>query len=236
MLFTACSRRLLTAGVLISLFAAGSAMAQPHSDLESAAETPPRSSPEEPPERVPDADEEHEAVPEDQPERVQDAAPSLARYLAAASVGVPLRLTVSDTFDQERVAPIYTDVLAGYVFASSGRWAHGFGLGLSLNLSEDGGFTEPVAVSEQLVVMPAYLLSLRVAPDWFALGHAGVPIALTPGVSTGFELAAALGYRLLAGIGAYTEAGIDIFGGANSQLHASLSLELGLFLDYEVLP
>lgn len=161
---------------------------------------------------------------------------TLPRYVAAWSVGLPLRLTLSDTLGQDRVAPVFTDVLGGYVFPSATPFAHGAGLGFSLNLTKDGGFTEPVSVSQQVVIMPSYLLYWSVAPELFALGHAGFPIGFNAGTTAGVELGAALGYRLLAGAGAYAEAGLDVFGGANSTLHAMFSLELGLFLDYEVLP
>jgi hypothetical protein len=161
---------------------------------------------------------------------------TLPRYLATTSVGLSMRLSVDETFDQERLAPFFVDALAGYVFGSETEFAHGAGLGLSLNLSEDGGFTEPVGAMQQLVVMPSYLLYWSVAPELFAFGHAGIPIAVTQGVSAGAEVGAALGYRLLAGFGLYTEAAIELFGGANSTINPVLSFELGLFLDYELLP
>jgi hypothetical protein len=163
-------------------------------------------------------------------------AATLPRYLTTVSVGLAMRLSVDDTFDQERLAPVFADALAGYVFESETEFAHGFGLGLSLNLSEDGGFTEPVDVMEQFVVMPTYLLYWNLAPELFAFGHAGVPITVAGGVNAGAEFGAALGYRVLAGVGAYTELAVELFGGANTTIHPMVSLELGLFLDYEVLP
>jgi hypothetical protein len=168
--------------------------------------------------------------------RADAPAATLPRYLTAVSVGLAVRLSVDETFDQDRLAPVFADALAGYVFGSDTEFAHGIGLGLSLNLSEDGGFTAPVGVMQQLVVMPSYLLYWNVAPELFALGHAGIPIAVTEGVSAGAEIGAALGYRLLAGFGAYTEAAVELFGGANSTINPVLSFEVGLFLDYEVLP
>jgi hypothetical protein len=168
--------------------------------------------------------------------RADSVAGTLPRYLTTVSVGLAMRLRVDETFGQERLAPVFADALAGYVFASDTEFAHGFGLGLSLNLSEDGGFTEPVGVMQQLVVMPSYLLYWNVAPELFAFGHTGVPITVTSGVSAGFELGAALGYRFLAGFGAYTEAAVELFGGANTTINPVLSLEVGLFLDWEVLP
>lgn len=206
MLFQARLRRLLTAGVLSLLTLSGSTRGVAQiGDAEPAADP------------------------------TVDARGTLPHYVLTTSVGVPLRLTVNDTFDQRRFAPIFFDALAGYVFAAQGGFAHGAGLGFSLNLAQDGGFTEPVGALQQFVLMPTYLLRAQLHSDLFTLAHLGLPIALNAGTSVGLELAAALGYRLLAGLGTYAEAGLGVFGGGNSSLHAAFSLELGLFLDYEVL-
>lgn len=158
------------------------------------------------------------------------------RYFATLDVGVPLRLARQVEFDQSAIAPVYTDVLGGYVLSSTSRLRHGVGLGASLNLSEDGGYTEPVRVARQLVVMPAYLLYWAAADDWFGLGHLGIPIVASEGRSVGLELGFGAGYRLLAGFGAYAEAAFDAFVGAGSTVHPSFALELGVFLEHEVLP
>jgi hypothetical protein len=168
--------------------------------------------------------------------RARNAQPLLPRYLATWSVGMPLRLTLDKTLAQDRLAPAFTDALVGYVFPSATHFAHGAGLGFSLNLTKDGGFTEPVPALQQVVIMPSYLLYWGAAPELFAFGHVGIPISVGAGTTAGVEVGAALGYRLLAGFGTYAEAGVDLFGGANSTLHAMLSLEVGLFLEYEVLP
>jgi hypothetical protein len=162
--------------------------------------------------------------------------PPLAHYLLTASAGVPLRLAKQDTFDQGTLAPAYTDVLGGYVFPGTGSLRHGAGLGLSMNLSEDGGFTEPVLRYEQFVIMPSYLLSVNFDPAWFALAHAGLPISVSGGTTVGAELAFAIGYRVLAGFGVFAEGGFDAFIGTASTVNPTLSIEGGFFLDYEVLP
>jgi hypothetical protein len=159
-----------------------------------------------------------------------------ARYVGALSAGVPLRLGQSEKFGQGTFAPAFTDALGGYVFGGRARFRHGLGLGLSTNLSGDGGYTEPVYALDQMVVMPSYLLYWDANPDLFALGHAGLPILVRGGKSVGVEAGAALGYRLLAGFGAFAGAGFDVFAGTSSALHLTFSLEAGLFLDYEVLP
>jgi hypothetical protein len=161
---------------------------------------------------------------------------SLPRIFASGSAGVPLRLGQDATFDQGTFAPVYTDVMAGYVFAGHGRVRHGAGVGMSLNLSEDGGFTEPVLKYAQFVIMPSYLLDLELDPSWLTLAHAGLPIVVSGGTTAGAEVAFALGYRVLAGCGVFTEASFDVFVGTASTLHPIMSLEAGLFFDYEVLP
>jgi hypothetical protein len=170
-----------------------------------------------------------QAAPADQP--------PLAHYVLTASAGIPLRLGQRETFDQSAFAPAFADVLGGYVFpGQTGALRHGAGVGLSLNLTEDGGFTEPILRYDQLVITPSYLVSLRVDPAWFALAHAGIPIVATGGATFGVEAAFAFGYRLLAGFGAFAEASFDVFVGTETTLDPMIALEGGVFLDYEVLP
>ena len=158
------------------------------------------------------------------------------RYLATLSVGAPLRLSRNVKFDQSVLAPIYADALGAYVLSSASRLRQAVGVGLSINLSEDGGFTEPVGIADQFVVMPSYLLYWDVDPNWLALAHLGIPVLASGGRSAGLEAGAGMGYRCLAGFGLYAEAAFAAFVGAASALHPTFSLELGVFLDYEVLP
>jgi len=154
---------------------------------------------------------------------------------AAVSVGAPLRITRNVDFDQEVLAPVFVDALFGYTLWTRG-WQHGVGLGASLNLNADGGFTEPVGVADQLVLMPAYLGYHPLNDDFALLGHLGVPIVLGEATTAGVELALGGGHRWLAGVLAYAEAGASMFLGAGQTANVMLSLELGIMLDYEVLP
>jgi hypothetical protein len=166
-----------------------------------------------------------------------DPVTSPARYLATWSLGAPLRITQQDDYGQDLLAPIFTDGLVGYVFESSARrFRHGAGLGVSVNLSDDGGYAEPIYAGEQVALMPAYLLYADLGIDLFGKAHLGVPVVITGGTTAGVEVGASLGYRLLAGLGVFTELFVDAFAGAGSTLHPTVGLELGLFLDYEVLP
>jgi hypothetical protein len=160
-----------------------------------------------------------------------------ARYLATLSLGAPLRLSQEEDFGQDTTAPLFTDVFAGYVFPSGAhRFRHGAGLGVSVNLSDDGGYAEPVYAGEQVALMPAYMLYADFGLDLFAKAHLGVPVVITGGSTAGVELAGSFGYRLLAGLGLFTELFADVFGGSGSRLYPTVGLELGVFLDYEALP
>jgi hypothetical protein len=68
----------------------------------------------------------------------------------------------------------------------------------------------------------------------FALGHVGVPILVRGGPAAGFELGAALAYRVLAGAGVFAQLDLAAYGAGTFSLLASL--ELGVVIDYEVLP
>lgn len=157
------------------------------------------------------------------------------RYLGALSSGAGLRLARNVDFGQSVLVPAYIDVLAGYVLPG-GALRSGFGLGASIAYTDDGGYTEPVIALEQLVLMPAYLLRYELDLDWTVLAHAGVPIVVAGGPSFGLEVAGALGYRFLAGFGGFAELGFDTFIGTSKTFHPLVTLELGVFVDYEVLP
>jgi hypothetical protein len=158
-----------------------------------------------------------------------------AHAIAALSIGAPLRITRNVDFDQEVIAPVFVDVLLGVALWTRG-WQHGIGLGASLNMTADGGFTEPVGIAEQLVLMPTYLGYHALDDDFLLLGHLGVPIVLGATSTAGVELALGGGYRWLAGVLAYAELSSNMFIGAGTTANVLVSLELGIMLDYEVLP
>jgi hypothetical protein len=158
------------------------------------------------------------------------------RYLATVAVGIPLRLAQNEDFGQDTFAPLFSDALLGYVFAGEQGFRHGFGVGFSLNLTRDGGYSEPVYAAEQFSVMPAYLLYADFGHDVFALAHVGLPVVLTGLQTVGAELAATFGYRVLARFGLFAELSLDAFVGTASSLNPTVALEGGVFFDYEVLP
>jgi hypothetical protein len=163
-----------------------------------------------------------------------DSAPP-PHAIAALSIGAPLRVTRNVDFDQDAIAPVFVDALFGYTLWTRG-WQHGLGLGASLNMTDEGGFTEPVGFADQLVLMPAYLGYHALNDDFALLGHLGVPIVLGDTSTAGVELALGGGYRWLAGVLAYAEVGSSMFIGAGTTANVLVSLEVGFMLDYEVLP
>lgn len=175
------------------------------------------------------------ATPAAETETVPPAA-HFGRVVATTTAGLAVRLAKNVDFGQETLAPFYIDALGGYVFGASGAYHHGLGLGVSFNLGSDGGYTEPVDPARQWALTPNYLGYLELGPDFFGLAHVGVPILISGTKSVGLELGAGAAYRLLAGFGLYTEVSFAAFVGAGSTLHPLFCWELGLSLDYEVLP
>ena len=160
-----------------------------------------------------------------------------AHYLALLTAGAGLRLLRNPELEQQRLAPAFADGFAGYLFSGRAGLGHGFGLGLCTNLASDGGFAEPVSAAEQWTLAPSYLAYWDPHPDLLLVAHLGPVFQLSgSGRSRGGEIALGAGYRFLAGIGLYSEVGFSFFGGAYDALHPLASLELGLFLDHEVLP
>lgn len=155
------------------------------------------------------------------------------RMLTLISGGAPLRLTVDRELGQERLGPLFGNVLLGYVLPG-GRLQHGFGVSASWNATHDGGYTTPVYAFDQIAVMPAYLAYYHLGPDVFGIGHVGVPVLVRGGPSAGLQVGAALAYRVFAGTGVF--AGIDLNSHIARGLSLFASLELGVVIDYEVLP
>lgn len=163
----------------------------------------------------------------------QAASSPTPRLFSLISGGAPLRLTVDRELGQERLGPLFGSVLLGYVLPG-GRLQHGFGVSSSWNATHDGGYTTPVYAFDQVAVMPAYLAYYHLSPDVFGIGHLGVPVLVRGGPSAGLQVGAALAYRVFAGTGVF--AGIDLSSHIARGLNLFASLELGVVIDYEVLP
>jgi hypothetical protein len=157
----------------------------------------------------------------------------MPRMLTLISGGAPLRLTVDRELGQERLGPLFGNVMLGYVLPG-GRLQHGFGVSASWNATHDGGYTTPVYALDQVAVMPAYLAYYHLSPDVFGIGHLGVPVLVRGGPSAGVQVGAALAYRVFAGTGVF--AGLDLSSHIARGFNLFASLELGVVVDYEVLP
>lgn len=158
--------------------------------------------------------------------------------------GVAVRLVEHDDFQQDWLAPAYADLSGALVLPGSGMWRHGIGLGVALNLTRDGTYSAGVDEGTQLVVTPSYVAYLLVGgpvSDVVPFVRAGVPLSVTPDLSPGLELAGGAAYMFLAGLGAYAEVSVAGFLGADSRadsatVHPLLGLELGVQVDWEILP
>lgn len=150
--------------------------------------------------------------------------------------GFTLRLIQDRNFAQDAFAPAYFDAFGAVILPSSEVWRHGVGLGASFNLVGDGGILEGVGAFQQFVFTPSYLAYLRFSDDVVAHGKLGVPWAVSPETSLGLQLDLGVTGLLTSSLGAYAEVGLAAFLGAESTIHPTLSAEVGLSIDYEVLP
>jgi hypothetical protein len=125
----------------------------------------------------------------------------------------------------------YLDLAIGATTGDPNGLQHGARLGWSVSLS---------GVPQQ-VFTPAYMAILRVAPEWMVYGWAGVPILAEPDFNLGGELAIGGSWFARAGLGATCALVGDAFYGAGTAetraaFYPVLSAQLGLFVNYEVLP
>lgn len=157
------------------------------------------------------------------------------RVMGLVSVGVPLRVTRRAELGQDTLAPAFVDANAWVLLPGAGALRHGPLLGLSTNLTIDGGFYAPVEALSQWFALVGYAGRYALNEDFFAMAHVAVPFDLGGSGSVGFELSGALGYRVLSGFGAFAELSGDVFGGEGGA-NVIASIEFGLFVDYEVLP
>lgn len=165
----------------------------------------------------------------------QDEASDPWRVMGLTSVGAPLRVTRRAELGQSTFAPVFVDGNVALVLPGRGRLRHGPLLGMSTNLSIDGGFYAPVDPLAQRAVLFGYLARYALTDDVFALSHAGLAWDLGGSDSAGVEISIGAAYRVLAGVGVFSALGGNVWGGEGG-LNWMASLELGLFIDYEVLP
>jgi hypothetical protein len=103
------------------------------------------------------------------------------------------------------------------------------------------GWSVAMSGVPQGVVTPAYLVAVRPSAAWLLHAWVGAPIVTAPDFNVGAELAAAGTFFVRAGIGASAALVADAFYGAGTRerravLYPVLSAQLGLSINYEVLP
>jgi len=127
---------------------------------------------------------------------------------------------------------------AGYLDLGVGATlgnAHGLQHGAIAHLSyaTDGVRQEVLSLS--------YLALYPLTRDLLGFARAGFPLVMEPDVSVGFELGAGAAYLVSSGLGVSAELVSSLFFGAATWEHDPnifpvLSLQLGAWVDYEVLP
>lgn len=93
----------------------------------------------------------------------------------------------------------------------------------------------------QEVLSASYLALHPLGREWLGFARLGVPVVLEPDVSVGTELGVGATYLVSSGLGVNAELVSSLFFGAATWEHDPnifpvLSLQLGVWVDYEVLP
>jgi len=146
----------------------------------------------------------------------------------------PYRLAtpLGDTAESVSLSAAYYDAGLGFVYGPARGLAHG--VVLHLSIAAQGIPQEVLSVS--------YTALERLGNGRILLlGRAGVPIVLSPDLGGGLEAAVGSAFMISAGLGVQGELIGSLFYGAGTQDRSvttipMLSAQLGLFIDYEVLP
>jgi len=146
----------------------------------------------------------------------------------------PYRLATpaGDTPESLSLSAAYYDLALGVVRGPARGLSHGAVLHLSL--AAQGIPQEVLSLS--------YTALTRVGDGrTILLGRAGIPITLEPDLSGGLEAGFGAAYMISAGLGVQSEIVGSLYYGAATQERSVttipvLSAQLGLFIDYEVLP
>lgn len=187
--------------------------------------------------------ESHGQTPSHEPIREQQQdAEQRGTYLhlyGALSVGRGLRFNnpyrlqteLGDGAQSLSLTAPYLDLAIGALLGAPGRLQHGLGVNASFALQG----------IRQEVVTPAYLALLPLSSRWQLRGRLGVPIVLEPDAGAGVELGMGGVFLVTAGLGFTAEVIGSLFPGAatleeTSTLIPIASLQLGVLVDYEVLP
>jgi hypothetical protein len=142
-----------------------------------------------------------------------------------------LQTQLGDSSQSLSLTAPYFDVALGALLGSAGKLQHGLATNASFALEG----------IRQEVVTPAYVALLPLSPRWQVRGRLGIPIVIEPDASAAVELGLGGVFLVTAGLGFTAEAIGSLFQGAatleeSSTLIPIASLQLGVLVDYEVLP
>lgn len=145
----------------------------------------------------------------------------------------PYRLATPLGDDPESLSTTaaYLELAAGAALGPADGLQHG--AELSLAIATDGVAQE--------VFTPSYVALFPLAERFLVRGRAGVPLVIEPDANVGLELGAGGAFLITGGFGVTAELVGSLFYGAGTLDKSTttiplLSLELGVFFDYEVLP
>ena len=139
---------------------------------------------------------------------------------------------LGDTSESLSLTAAYYDLGLGFVRGPALGLAHGAVLHLSVAAQ---------GIPQEVLSLSYTALERLDNGRTLLFGRAGTPIILEPDLSGGLEVAAGAAYMISAGLGVQSELAFSLYYGAATQDRSVttipvLSLQLGLFVDYEVLP
>ncbi len=170
----------------------------------------------------------------------EESGPSVHRYgriFVSLGAGGSVRIIQYENLVQNRLAPSYLQLRGGYFFEGEGMFQHGVVLGLAAPLTGDGTDLYGVSPFGQLSLAPSYMV--RFIPDDLgrfinATGRIGIPLSLGEQFSWGWEAGLGLLVKPLAGLALYGEIDFSMY--FATDYHPLLSFEIGVAVDFEVLP
>jgi len=146
----------------------------------------------------------------------------------------PYRLAtpLGDTPESLSLTAAYYDLALGFVRGEARGLSHGAVLHLSIAAQ---------GIPQEVLSVSYTALERLDNGRTLLFGRAGIPIILEPDLSGGLEAALGAAYMISAGLGIQGELVGSLFYGAATQERSVttipvLSAQLGLFVDYEVLP
>ncbi len=142
-----------------------------------------------------------------------------------------LQTQLGATAESLSLTSSYLDLGAAAAFGPADALQHGAAVHLSIGL----------AGPAQQSIAPSYLVAYRGSGRLLVYGRAGAAILTMPDLNVGGELAGGLGYFFTGRMAVAGEIVGDLFYGAATwekrfTVYPVLSAQLGLMVDYEVLP